>query len=368
MKILHILTSINTGGAEKFCVDICNTQADISDDDIYLCVLDKLEEQPLVNMISSNVNLISLNKKSGYSLKVIFKIYKLLSKINPDIIHLNGRELIYSSVPILIQRIPSVYTVHTMAYKEYNKYIRGYLRLLFNTFPSIFTPVAISKSVGDTVKKVYGDHHNKVIFNGSSELTTSSKLNMVEDNINILKKDDDTLVFVSIGRIASEKNTLLLVKVFNELLDNGQNVCLCIIGYDTTREQTYMSECEDMNKHPDRMKFVGQKDNVVDYLYCADASCLTSNYEGLGIAALEAFSMGIPVLSTPSGGPSDIIIQGLNGYISEQITVDSYMNILNYFIKKPLRNKEEIIELYKEKYTMKVCALQYLNLYKTRKR
>ena len=62
MKILHILTSINTGGAEKFCVDICNTQAEISNNDIYLCVFDSVnDDQPLVKMISSNVKLISLN-------------------------------------------------------------------------------------------------------------------------------------------------------------------------------------------------------------------------------------------------------------------------------------------------------------------
>ena len=134
MKILHFLTSINTGGAEKFCVDICNTQAHISDNEIYLCIIDRIsEEQPLVKMISSDVKLISLNKQGGYSLKMIFKIYQLLAKINPDIIHLNGRALIYSSIPILIKRIPSVYTVHTMAHKEANKYIRNYMKFLFNT-------------------------------------------------------------------------------------------------------------------------------------------------------------------------------------------------------------------------------------------
>ena len=175
-------------------------------------------------------------------------------------------------------------------------------------------------------------------------------------------------MFLSIGRIAKEKNTLLLVKAFNELLDNGQNVCLCIVGYDGTPGQSYFIECKNENRYSDRVKFVGRKENIADYLLCANASCLTSNFEGLGIAALEAFSMGIPVLSTPSGGPSDIIIPGINGYISEHITVDSYVEILNNYIEKPLRNKEEIIELYKEKYTMKACALQYLDLYKTKQK
>ena len=369
MRILHILTSIGTGGAEKFCVDICNTQADISDNEIYLCVLDRINEnQPLAKMISPNVKLISLNKEGGYSLKMIFKIYQLLSKINPDIIHLNGRALVYSSAAILIKRIPSVYTVHTMADKEYNKYIRGYIKFLFNKFPSIFTPVAISQSVSETVKKIYGENLETVIYNGSSELTISSKSEVVSHFINKLKRDKETLVFLSIGRISKEKNTLLLVKSFNELLNDGQNVCLCIIGYDGTPKQSYLLECKKENKYPDKVQFVGIKENISDYLVCADASCLTSNYEGLGIAALEAFSMGVPVLSTPSGGPSDIIISNVNGYISKEITVESYVEVLNSFIEKPLRNRKEIIELYKEKYTMKACVLQYMNLYKSKLR
>ena len=117
MKILHFLTSINTGGAEKFCVDICNTQADISDNEIILCVIDRITDQPLVKMISSSVTLISLNKERGYSLKIPYKIYQLLSEIKPDVIHLNGRALIYASIPIIMKKIPSIYTVHTMVDK-----------------------------------------------------------------------------------------------------------------------------------------------------------------------------------------------------------------------------------------------------------
>ena len=367
MKILHFLTSINTGGAEKFCVDICNTQADISDNEIYLCVLDDItEDQPLVKMISPDVHFISLNKQGGYSLKIIFKIYQLLSKIKPDIIHLNGRALVYSSIPILIKRIPSVYTVHTMAHKEYKKYIRGYIKFLFNKFPSIFTPTAISQSVGETVKKTYGAHLETVIYNGSSELTISSESKTVTQYVDALKKDKETLVFLSIGRISKEKNTLLLVQSFNKLLDSGYNVCLCIVGYDGTPEQSYLLECKNENRYADRIKFVGRQENIADYLVCADALCLTSNYEGLGIVALEAFSIGVPVLSTPSGGPSDIIISGVNGYVSEEINVESYIHILIKYMKNPLTDRARIIEIYKKEYTMKICALQYFELYKSK--
>ncbi len=319
-------------------------------------------------MISPKVNLISLNKQGGYSVKMIFKIYQLLSHIKPDIIHLNGRALVYASIPILLKRIPSVYTVHTMAHKEYNKYIRKYIKILFNSFNRLFTPVAISKSVSKTIQETYGSNLSTLIYNGSSELSISPESKNVAYYINKLKMNEETLVFMYIGRIQKAKNTLLLIQSFNKLLDNGQNVCLCIVGYDPVPNKIYSNLCKSENKYPDNIKFLGRKDNVADYLLCSDTLCLTSTYEGLGIAALEAFSMGVPVLSTPSGGPSDIIIPGMNGYISEEITVESYVKILYKFIDKPLRNREKIIELYQEKYTMRACASQYLELYKSKLR
>ena len=248
MKILHITADIQTGGAQNFCVDICNTQANISDNKIFLLILDSFtEEQTMVKRVSSKVNLISLNKEGGYSLKIIFRLYQLLSKIQPDIIHLNGRALIYASIPILIKKIPSVYTVHTMADKEYNKYISSYVRLLFNNFSTFFVPVAISKSVGETVRNLYGNQLDTVIFNGSSELKLSSEAEMVTQSIKQLKTDDDTLVFMYIGRIGREKNTMLLVKAFNSLLSDNQNVVLCIIGPDSSLKRDYLPECLKIN-------------------------------------------------------------------------------------------------------------------------
>lgn len=365
MKILYFLTTLKIGGAEKFCIDLCNQQSEDPQNEIFLCILSSIdEEKPFINNIASNIKLISLDKRGGYSIKMIYIIYRLLSKIQPDVIHLNGTSLIYASIPIIIKKIPSVYTVHTMADKEYGKNIIKYNKFLFTFFHKLFIPVAISPSVLKTIQKIYGTKLNKIIYNGSVELSVTKSVESVHDFVKSLKKDEETLVFVYIGRIAKEKNILLLIQAFNQLLNDSKNVCLCIIGNDVTINQSYLLECKNENRYPERVQFVGRRDNIADYLLYANATCLTSNYEGLGIAALEAFSMGVPVISTPSGGPSDIIISGLNGYVSKQISVEYYVEILKKFIQKPLSNKEQIIKLYKEKYTMKACALQYMDLYK----
>ena len=366
MKILHIQTSINTGGAEKFTVDLCNIQSKELEHRVFLCILDEIKEQPLLQMLSSGVKVISLNKKSGYSLSIPYKIYKLLSKIEPDIVHFNGRALVYGSLAIIIKSTPSIYTVHTMVDLT-SKGENIYNKFLFNYFPSLFMPISIGKSVKSTVQKYYGEKFDTMVYNGSSELIISKEMDSVSNFIDKLKKDDKTLVFLYVGRIVEIKNTLLLIKAFNKLLDDKENVCLCIVGYDTSsKEQLYLEKSKKENQYPNRVQFVGQKENIGDYLSCADAFCMTSNREGLGITVLESFSMGVPVLSTPCGGPPELIDSGVTGLVSKEITVESYLRILKSFIAMPIRNKKEIINIYKKNYTMNRTSNQYISIYEKR--
>jgi glycosyltransferase involved in cell wall biosynthesis len=358
-----MITSINTGGAEKFCIDLSNTQSKNSSDEIFLCILDEIKDQPLLKMVSSKVKVISLDKKSGYSIITPFKIYRLFSKIEPDIVHFNGRDMTYASIATIIKSIPSIYTVHSMVDLIPKSMIK-YNKFLFNYFPSLFMPISISKSVKKTTQKNYGEPFTEMIYNGSSAIDLSSQRDSVSDFINELKEDENSLVFVYVGRLTEVKNTLLLIESFNRLLDDKYNVCLCIVGYDISKSQSYLKKCQDKNRHPSKIKFVGQKRNIADYFSCADASCVTSNHEGLGITILESFSMGVPVLSTPCGGPPELIESGVTGLVSKEITVESYVEILKNFIDNPIRNKKNIIELYKKNYTMDITSSRYIDVYK----
>ncbi len=367
IKVLHFLTSANLGGAERFCIDLCNTQVQKAEIDVNLCVLDAFHEDiPLLKQVSEKVNVVSMRKNSGYELLLIKRIYKFLKELKPDVIQINGRAIIYTSLPILLTKIPSLYTVHTLANKEYNKYFTAYNRFLFSKFHKLFMPVAIGPSVSKTIQEVYGEQFKELVYNGISPLSTSEKKDDVHSYIESMKQNKETQVFLYVGRIAPEKNTYLLVETFNKLLKEGQNVLLLIIGYDSTLQQDYMIKCKKLNENPEKIKFLGRKENIADYLSCTDALCVTSLYEGLSIVSLEAFSMGVPVLSTPAGGMLDIIIKGVNGNICDKMELDSYSHMILKFIKNPIKNKKEIIKIYKDNYTMKSCSEKYIALYKKR--
>ena len=62
---------------------------------------------------------------------------------------------------------------------------------------------------------------------------------------------------------------------------------------------------------------LGFSENPYQLLRQAKVMVMTSRWEGLPMTALEAMALGVPVVSTPVDGLAEIIIEGVNGYLSQ---------------------------------------------------
>ena len=310
--------------------------------------------------LNKEVHLISLGKTSGYSISIIFKIYKLLKKLKPDIIHTHLRSLTYASIPIGLLKIPTIHTIHNLAEKETKPIFQKVHKILFNFFNIV--PVSISDLVLNSVQVRYGLKYDELIYNGVKALSKSKKYESVQQEINSYKRNQDTLVFLAVGRISKQKNQLMLIEVIKALNSDNVNIALVIIG-SLDSEVDYSKDCLTKAKNIDNIHFIGIKSNIGDYMLCSDALCLSSIYEGLPLVVLEAFSMGKVVLSTPAGGVPDVIEQGINGYTSNDFEKDSFYRLLVNYQNNPINNTKAIKELYVDNYSIEICASQYYNLY-----
>jgi L-malate glycosyltransferase len=103
-----------------------------------------------------------------------------------------------------------------------------------------------------------------------------------------------------------------VVKIFNEVQKEIPSTLL-FVGDGPER-----ATAEDLSRQLgicDSIRFVGKQEQMEDILAIADLFLLTSEYESFGLAALEAMAAGVPVVSTNAGGLSEIMIDGLTGYM-----------------------------------------------------
>ena len=122
-------------------------------------------------------------------------------------------------------------------------------------------------------------------------------------------------VIVNVGRIEGQKNQLLLIKSFEKIMDKFPDYKLIIYGEGSKKEELikYINE----RKLNNRVVLAGQVDNIYDKIYDASLFVLSSDYEGMPNALIEAMCLGLPVISTdcPCGGPKMLIKDGVNGFL-----------------------------------------------------
>lgn len=186
----------------------------------------------------------------------------------------------------------------------------------------------------------------------------TAHINEVKKEVETYKLSVETLVFIHVARCHKQKNQQLLIDSFNVLNKNGVDFILLMIGsgYDSLEGKVIQaSAC-------DKIHFLGEKDNVNDYMMCSDAFCLSSQYEGLPISLLEAFSYGLTPICTPRGGIPDVITDGVNGYLSCGMDVKDYVNAIKRFMDNPMECDKQV-SFYKDNYSMDVCAKEYEKLF-----
>ena len=102
----------------------------------------------------------------------------------------------------------------------------------------------------------------------------------------------DAKVIAHVGRFADQKNHVFLVKLLNELCDRDSSVYAALVGNGPLFEEIKAQA------KSDRILFLGQRSDVPSILTAADLFLFPSNYEGLGIVAVEAQASGLYCLAS----------------------------------------------------------------------
>ena len=303
---------------------------------------------------------ISRNRDLLNSLNILFKGF-LIKIQNFDVIHFEFSGIGVSQLEILDYYKPARLFVSCRGSAEYVAPLIDPLRKsnLERLFAKIDRIHCVSEALSKEIGK-YGASQDKIFINRPA----INVLNMPQINQNSLLRSHTTIL--SVGRLTFQKGYIYGLMAIKELVTDYPDLEYKIVGTgNDLAEIKYFIEFHNLHRN---VILLGAMPNeeVKSIMQSSDIFLLTSVYEGIANAVLEAMSMSMPVVSTRSGGMEEIIIDGFNGLL-----VDCYDHLgIGKALRKIISNKNLSKELgsnalrtINENYTIKRQMNIYLNEY-----
>lgn len=150
-----------------------------------------------------------------------------------------------------------------------------------------------------------------------------------------------------LGRLSTEKNPLRYISIVSQLFDSNNKIKALMIGDGLQRE-----ECLKKIKELDIEEVItmtGFLDNPYKILSRTKILCVTSNWEGFGLMAVEGLAFGIPVVTTKVGGLKNIVTDECGKFCDtdEQFVheIEKLLTNESYYENKCRHAKERAEEL-----------------------
>jgi len=174
-------------------------------------------------------------------------------------------------------------------------------------------------------------------------------------------KSEGAYRFIFIGSLLPNKQILLLIRAFHQLVIEGVDCELDIIG-DGPQRLEVEHEVE-LLKLPDKVNLHGYINQPFEHLIAADVMVLPSLTEGVSRSVLEALYLGIPCVLRDIDGSSELIHDGGNGALfGQDQDLASTMKRIAFWSRERQENR---ISLLPEVYRQHVAAQKYIDFFET---
>ena len=330
MKILFCIGGLTKGGAERVITNLSNYLVEKGNDvAIVVTKADKIAYE-----ISQKVKIYELEEKQNIQLmrqiRLIINLRKKFSDFNPDI------NISFLEVPTLRMLLLKIFSIHS-------KKIPLIVSLRID--PNI----AFSGIKGKILLKLY-KYANGFVFQTNDAQAFFNK-DIKERSVVIANPVDNRFFkeyysglkeekIVSVGRLTKQKNYPLLIEGFYEFQKKHNNYKLFIYG--VGEEKDNLIQLVDKLNLKNKVIFKGNVDNIIDEIYNAKMFVMTSDYEGLSNALMEAMTLGVPCISTNSsgGGAKMLIKNEKNGILINVNDKKALIKKLNYLADNEDFNKK----------------------------
>lgn len=182
---------------------------------------------------------------------------------------------------------------------------------------------------------IFQTHYAKECFPQYIQRKSTVIPNPVNIDFDFSKKRLYKKRIVSVGKLMEQKNHKMLIEAFDLFIRKFPDYTLHIYGQGHLRET--LANLIDKKGLTDQIILEGRTNKVFDIVYNAELFVLSSNYEGLSNALIEAMLLGTPVISTRCAGSTELIKNGVSGQL---VDINDYKN-LSIKMEEAINNYEK---------------------------
>lgn len=354
MKILHVITSLRTGGAEKLMVDLLPRLRSLGNE-VELVVFDGIRTPFYEELEKTGIKIHSLRiGGSVYNPLNILKLIPLLKKV--DIVHTHNTapQFFVAIAHFFTKKCRLFTTEHNTTNRRRN--IKGLVYVDKWMYSQYERVICISEQAETNLRTYLKDNSSKIctVFNGVDIL----KYMNAEPIPELREKYKNCHLGIMVAGFREQKDQRTLIKAYKELPGNFH---LLLAGTGVLEE-----ECKQLVKElgiADRVHFLGNRSDVPQLLHTADVVIMSSHYEGLSLSSIEGMACGKPFIASDVDGLREIV-QGFGILVHHEDEKTLAKEIQKLTEEHDYR--EKVISLCQERakmFDISTMALNYNQLY-----
>ena len=332
MKILHIITAPAAGGAEMYIKDLAKSLLS-QGHSVHIGFLGKagdigrsqdFERSFLTELADAGVKFFFIGSASrSFPWLGALRVRRYVKEENIDIYHAH---LSYGIVFGSLIRIPRIYTHHN-AKMRVSRSVFNILKIWIDEL------VAISSLCGRALSEFSG--RDVTVIRNGIDLTKIIRKQVIVD------RPAQLIRCVAVGGITKQKNYNLLVAAVERIPAGVRSRLLISIAGEGPQAETYeLRKAVQKTGLGDLIELLGNVDDIPALLNQSDLFLMSSAWEGLPIALIEATSSGLPCIVSDVGGCREVIDTCKNGLVVGPDNAQALADAIECLVKTPARLTE----------------------------
>ena len=298
MRILHIITSLNIGGAEKLMVDLLPRLKEKGVDVELLLFVGK--RTMFYDQLEREGVSIHAFSESGsvYNPKHLWRLYRFLKKNRFDVIHThNTAPQIFAAILSVFMNLNLVTTEHSTANRRRDwKWYKLIDKWMYNRYSLVVSISDAAQSNLMSYLEITEDADKFItVYNG---IDVDKYANAVGSHVNAVSKKIVTMV----AGFRYQKDQDTLIKAMALLPKDEYELWLVGDG-ERRKELEDLVAAENVSEN---IKFWGVRHDVPNILKSSDIIIMSSHFEGLSLSNIEGMSVGKPFIASDVDGLHEI--------------------------------------------------------------